>query len=61
MIDTVILWGNEARVEERLRELFSFEATEVLVSPATAGSNRPAALDRTMRLLGRIAYAVAKA
>jgi len=60
MIDAVVLWGNEARVEERLRELLSFGATEVLVSPVAAGSNRTASLDRTMRLLGRTAQAVAR-
>jgi alkanesulfonate monooxygenase SsuD/methylene tetrahydromethanopterin reductase-like flavin-dependent oxidoreductase (luciferase family) len=60
MIDAVVLWGNEARVEERLRELLSFGATEVLVSPIAAGSNRTVSLDRTMRLLGRTAQAVAK-
>jgi hypothetical protein len=60
MIDAVVLWGNEARVEERLRELLSFGATEVLVSPVAAGSNRTASLDRIMRLLGRTAQAVAK-
>ena len=61
MIDAVVLWGNEAQVEGRLRELFSLGATEVLVSPITAGSNSIASLDRTMRLLGRTAQAVAKA
>jgi hypothetical protein len=61
MIDAVVLWGNEARVEERLRELMRLGAMEVLVSPVVAGSNRTMALDRTMRLLGRMAQAVAKA
>ena len=61
MIDAVVLWGNEAQVEERLRELFSLGATEVLVSPITAGSSSIASLDRTMRLLGRMAQTVAKA
>jgi len=60
MIDVVVLWGNETRVEERLWELLSFRATEVLVSPIAAGSNRTVSLDRTMRLLGRTAQAVAK-
>jgi len=60
MIDVVVLWGNEARVEERLWELLSFRATEVLVSPIAAGSNRTVSLDRTMCLLGRTAQAVAK-
>jgi luciferase-like monooxygenase len=58
-IDAVVLWGNKARVKERLRELFSFGATEVLVSPVAAGSKRTASLDRTMRLLGRTAQAIA--
>jgi F420-dependent oxidoreductase-like protein len=60
MIDAVVLWGNEARVEERLRELFAWGATEVLATPVSAGSNRTASLDRTLRLLGRVAQAVAR-
>jgi hypothetical protein len=47
-------------VEELLRELLSFGDKEVLVSPDAAGSNRTATLDRTMRLLGRTAQAVAR-
>jgi F420-dependent oxidoreductase-like protein len=60
MIDAVVLWGNEARVEERLRELFAWGATEVLISPVAAGSNRTTSLDRSMRLLGGVAQAIAK-
>jgi F420-dependent oxidoreductase-like protein len=59
MIDAVVLWGNEARVEERLHELFAWGATEVLASPVPAGSNQPASLDRTMRLLGQVAHTMA--
>ena len=32
MIDAVVLWGNETRVMERLKELFSFGAGEVMAS-----------------------------
>ena len=55
MIDAVVLWGDETRVEERLRELLSFGASEVLVSPVAAGQNRAASVDRTLRLLGQVA------
>jgi F420-dependent oxidoreductase-like protein len=60
MIDAVVLWGNEARVEERLHELLAWGATEILATPVPAGSNRTASLDRTLRLLGRVAQAVAR-
>jgi F420-dependent oxidoreductase-like protein len=60
MIDAVVLWGNEARVEERLHELLAWGATEILATPVPAGSNRPASLDRTLRLLGRVAQVVAR-
>jgi F420-dependent oxidoreductase-like protein len=60
MIDAVVLWGDEARVAERLHELFAWGATEVLASPVLAGTDRSASLDRTMRLLGRVAQAVAR-
>jgi hypothetical protein len=58
MIDAVVLWGNETRVTERLRELFAWGATEILVSPVLAGADRGASLDRTMRLLGQAAQRV---
>jgi F420-dependent oxidoreductase-like protein len=58
MIDAVVLWGDETRVEERLHDMFACGATEVLVSPVVAGSNRTASLERTMRLLGRMAQSV---
>jgi F420-dependent oxidoreductase-like protein len=59
MIDAVVLWGNEARVEERLHDMFACGATELLVSPVVAGSDRAASLERSLRLLGRVAQSVA--
>ena len=55
MIDAVVLWGDEQRVTERLIEMFSFGATEVLASPIAAGTDREGSVDRTMRLLGQVA------
>src|SRR4029434_2543801 len=58
MIDAVVLWGNEARVTERLHDLFAYGATEILASPVLAGRDRTASLDRTMHLLGRVAQSI---
>ena len=55
MIDAVVLWGDEQRVTERLIEMFTFGATEVLASPIAAGKDREGSIDRTMRLLGQVA------
>jgi alkanesulfonate monooxygenase SsuD/methylene tetrahydromethanopterin reductase-like flavin-dependent oxidoreductase (luciferase family) len=57
MIDGGVIWGDEAQAAERIAELFAFGATEVLVSPITAGADTAASLDRTMRLLGQAAGA----
>jgi F420-dependent oxidoreductase-like protein len=57
MIDGGVIWGDEAKVAEGIAELFAFGATEVLVSPITAGADTAASLDRTMRLLGQAAGA----
>jgi len=59
MVDGVVLWGNEARVAERLHELLAWGATEILATPVLAGSNRAVSLDRTMRLLGQVAQSIA--
>lgn len=59
MIDGIVIWGDESRAAERIQELLSFGATEVLASPILAGEDRAASLDRTMRLLGRVAHSVA--
>src|SRR5229473_6558862 len=44
MIDATVLWGNEARVTERLHELLAWGATEILVTPVPAGVSRSASL-----------------
>jgi hypothetical protein len=59
MIEAVVMSGEESRVAERLHELFSFGATEVLVSPLAAGSDRAASLERTLRLVAEVGKAVA--
>ncbi len=53
MIDGAVIWGDEGQVLERMQEWLSFGATEILASPITAGPDRAASLDRTMRLLGQ--------
>src|SRR5262249_51366026 len=59
MIDAVVLWGDEARLAERLHTLLTHGATEILAAPFFAGRERAASLARTMRLLGRVAQSVA--
>ena len=58
MIETVVLSGEESRVADRLHELFSFGATEILVSPLAAGADREASLERTLRLVSAAAERV---
>jgi hypothetical protein len=60
MIEAVVLSGDESHVAERLQELFSFGATEILVSPLAAGSDRAASLERSLRLVAEAGKAVAK-
>ena len=55
MINSTAVWGDESQVAERLQELLSFGATELLVSPVPAGNDRSASLERTLRLIGRVA------
>jgi F420-dependent oxidoreductase-like protein len=59
MIDAVVFWGDEARVEERLHEMLDYGAAEILASPVLAGSDPAASLDRTLRLLGQVSQRVA--
>jgi F420-dependent oxidoreductase-like protein len=58
MIEAVVLAGDEARVAERLHTLLTYGAAEVLASPVLAGRDRTASLERTLRLLGRVAQSV---
>ena len=57
MIEAVALTGSEARVGDRLQEMFSLGATEVLVSPLVAGEDRAASYERTLRLLAEVSGA----
>jgi len=61
MIDAVVLWGPEARVTERLHDLFAYGAAEILATPVLAGRDRAVSLERTMRLLGSAAQSIARA
>jgi len=58
MIDGVVIWGDEETVAQGIQELFAMGATEVLASPVTAGADRAASLDRTMKLLGQAAASI---
>ena len=55
MIDGAVFWGSEAQVSERIEEMMSIGAAELLASPVVAGSDRAGSLDRTLRLLGQVA------
>ena len=59
MIDAIVPWGGESQVAERLMELFSFGATEIIVSPVLTGGDWMASVDRTLRLLAQVAQEVA--
>jgi len=54
MIDAVVLSGDESEVETRLRELFSFGANEILVTPISAGSDKKGSMERTLKLLAKV-------
>jgi F420-dependent oxidoreductase-like protein len=58
MIEAVVLSGDEARIADRLHELFRFGAGEILVSPLVAGSDREASVQRTLRLVAEVANVV---
>ena len=54
MIDAVVFSGDEARVTERIQEMFSFGASEMLVSPIGAGGDQAESIHRTTRLLAEL-------
>ena len=54
MIDGLVIHGDEASVTAGLRDLVSYGAGEILVSPILAGGDHEASLDRTLRLLGQV-------
>jgi len=55
MIEAVVFAGDEARVAERIQGMFAIGATEILVSPLVAGSDRTASVERTLRLVAEVA------
>ena len=59
MIEGLLIYGDESRIGDQLRELLSMGATEILVSPVLVGDNQPASLDRTLRLVGQVAQSLA--
>lgn len=59
MIEGLVIYGDETRTAEGLQCLLSSGATEVLVSPVLAGGDQTASFNRTLRLLGQVAQAVA--
>ncbi len=59
MIDAVVFSGNETQVAERVQEMFSFGASEVLASPIGAGPDQTESIHRTMRLLAEVAKSIA--
>lgn len=54
MLDSVVISGDESAAESKLRELFSFGATEILATPIPAGSDKKGSLERTLQLLAGI-------
>ena len=55
MIDAVAIYGSESQVTQRLQEMSSFGAAEVLVSTVAVGDDPAASTDRTMDLLSKLA------
>ena len=60
MVDAVVLSGDETRVAERMQELFSWGSSELLVQVITAGEDREASRQRTLRLVAEVAKRVAQ-
>ena len=54
MIDAAVWWGDETRVAERIKEMFSFGATEVLLSPIAAGEDQGESVHRVTRLIAEL-------
>ena len=55
MVDEVVFWGDETKVAERIKGMFSLGASEVLVSPIGAGQDQAESVHRTTRLLAELA------
>jgi F420-dependent oxidoreductase-like protein len=57
MIDGIVLWGDEATVAGKLKAFGAWGGSEILASIVTAGTDRKASRDRSLRLLGEVARA----
>lgn len=55
MFDDVVLYGGEAHVADRIKQLFVMGASEVVVTPVAVGPDRAASQARTLRLLAEVA------
>lgn len=60
MIDGLVVYGDDAQIAERLQDLLNFGTAEILANPVLVGDDRPALLERTLRLLGEVAQPAAK-
>ncbi len=58
MIDGLLVYGSESRIADRLRALLDMGATEIMATAVPAGDDRPASLDRTLRLLGQVSQSL---
>ena len=54
MIDAAVWWGDETKVAEKIKEMFSFGATEVLLSPIAAGEDQGESIHRVTRLIAEM-------
>lgn len=54
MLDAVVAMGSSEQVVERLREVFSFGAREIIVHPVAVGADADAAFRKTLETVGRV-------
>ena len=54
MVDDVVFIGDEEQVANRLKELLSWGATEIIAHPVLAGQDREASLRRTLELVAAV-------
>jgi len=50
-----VVYGSEATVTSRLRDLLATGASELMVSPVAAGPDAAATIERTLHLIGNLA------
>jgi hypothetical protein len=54
MRDSVVAWGNEEQVTQRIAELFDWGMGELIVHVVTAGADPAASRTRTLDLIARL-------